>query len=442
MRDSVRAEPCIAPVEGRPGPHHANRSTQHSGTRREGSAGYFDCRTDCSYTPPLATAGTAIAAFLHLMQVPLGYDPHNVMEAGIVMHWNKPPDWNAIRSRTGRAAFVEQIRDRIAAIPGVLSVAVAIDVYPPQSGPDAPFEILGGPGEQEQLARTLPVSQEFFSTLSIPLRGGRIWDETENLRGDGVAVVNETFARRYWPHASPIAQHIRVPSLTSSAPLAAVSAGSTAWRTIGGVVGDTRNDGVDRPVLPAIYVPYTTLMPPYAQFHIRTQGEPLGYLNSVRKAVSSVSSDQQIANGAYDLETGVAADAQWSRERLFSILFGFFSGMALLLALAGLFSVVSYSVEQKTAEFGVRMALGATRHHVLWVAARGTVLNLAVGLAVGSLADLMVARLLASWMSIQGAGPFGLPAAGVLLGSSALLACLLPAWRAASIEPIRALRSE
>jgi len=178
------------------------------------------------------------------------------------------------------------------------------------------------------------------------------------------------------------------------------------------------------------------------EFHIRTQSEPLAYLHSIRIAVSSISSDQQIANGAYDLETGVAADTQLSRERLFSILFGFFSGMALLLALIGLFSVVSYSVAQRTMEFGVRLALGASRRHILWVASRAAVLSLAVGLAVGSAADLLVGKLLTRWMNSHGSGPFGLPAAALLLGCCAVFACVLVAWRAASIEPTQALRWE
>ena len=179
------------------------------------------------------------------------------------------------------------------------------------------------------------------------------------------------------------------------APLLAASPGSAGWRTVIGVVGDARDDGVDRPVLPAIYLPYTTLLSPYVEFHVRTQSEPLAYLHSIREAVSSISSDQQIANGAYDLETGVAADTQWSRERLFSILFGFFSGMALLLALVGLFSVVAYSVAQRTTEFGVRLALGASRRHVLWVATRAAVFSVFIGLAFGSASDLLVGRLLA-----------------------------------------------
>jgi predicted permease len=390
----------------------------------------------------MATAGTAIAAFLHLMHVPLGYDPHNVMEAGIVMHWSNPAEWNTIRQRDGRVAFVEQIRRKIASIPGVLSASVAIDVYPPNGGDEQTFEILGRSAEQGQQVRTLPVSRDFFATLRIPLIGGRIWDDTENASGDGVALVNETFARRYWPRANPIGQQVRLPDLVSTAPLVAASSASSGWRTVIGVVGDARNDGVDRPPLPAIYFPYTTLLPPYVEFHVRTQGEPLAYLHSIREAVSSISSDQQIANGAYDLEMGVAADAQWSRERLFSILFGFFSAMALLLALVGLFSVVAYSVAQRTTEFGVRLALGASRRHVLWVATRAAIFSLAIGLAFGAVADLLVGRLLATWMNSHGSGPFGLPGAGLLLGCFAVLACFLAAWRAASIEPTQALRYE
>jgi predicted permease len=390
----------------------------------------------------MATAGTAIGVFLHLMHVPLGYDPHNVLEAGIVMHWSDPAEWNSLRQREGRVAFVEQIRRKIESIPGVLSAAVAIDVYPPNGGDQQAFEILDKSAEQGQQARTFPVSPEFFATLRIPVFSGRIWNETENLSGDGVAVVNQSFARRYWPHANAIGQQIRMPELISRAPLLAASPGSSGWRTVIGVVGDARDDGLDRPVLPAIYFPYTTLLPPYVEFHVRTNSEPLGYLHSIREAVSSISSEQQIANGAYDLETGVATDAQWSRERLFSLLFGFFSGMALLLALIGLFSVVAYSVAQRTTEFGVRLALGASRRHVLWVATRAAVFSLAIGLVFGSVADLLVEKLLSTWMNSHGSGFFGLPAADLLLGCCAVLACLLAAWRAASIEPTQALRCE
>ena len=167
---------------------------------------------------------------------------------------------------------------------------------------------------------------------------------------------------------------------------------ATGWRNIVGVVGDARNDGVDRPVAPAIYIPYTTLMPPFAQFLIRTQDDPLAYLHSIRAAVASVAPDQQIANGTFTLNEAIERDAQYSRQRLFSILFGVFSAMALALALVGIFSVVAYSVAQRTTEFGVRLALGAPRAHMLWVAARIALISTAIGVAIGLALDSLPRR--------------------------------------------------
>jgi predicted permease len=390
----------------------------------------------------MATAGTAMGAFLHLMRVPLGYDPKNVMQVGILMHWDNPADWSRIQSRGDRAAFIEQVRQNIANVPGVLSVAVATDATPPNFGRDETFETLGESSEQQQQARTYGVGQQYFSTLRIGLLSGRIWDQAENMSGDSVAVVNESFARRYWPHGNAIGHQIRIPGLKPVGLLVATSSGSAGWREIIGVVSDARNNGVDMPVLPAIYMPYTTLMAPYAQFDIRTQGEPLSLLHTIRAAVASVSSDQQIANDAFDLQDAIDRDPQWSKQRLFSVLFGVFSTMALLLALAGLFSVVSYSVAQRTMEFGVRLALGASRRHILWIAARAAVLSLVVGVTVGSVADILAGHLLRAWMDNRESGPLWLPGASLLLAVCALAACLLAARRTASANPTEALRYE
>jgi predicted permease len=390
----------------------------------------------------MATAGTAMGAFLHLMRAPLGYDPKNVMQVGIVMHWDNPADWNRIRSRADRSAFIEQVRQKIAYVPGVLSVAVATDATPPNLGRDETFEVLGEPAGQQQQARIYFIGQQYFSTLRIGLLSGRIWDQPENMRGDSVAVINKSFAQLYWPHGNAIGHQIRIPGLQAVGSLVATSSDSTGWREIIGVVSDARNNGVDMPVLPAIYVPYTTLMAPYAQFDIRTQGEPLSLLHTIRAAVASVSSDQQISNGAYDLQEAIDRDAQWSKQRLFSVLFGVFSTMALLLALAGLFSVVSYSVAQRTMEFGVRLALGASRSHILWIAARAAVFSVVVGLTVGGVADILAGHLLRTWMGSRGSGALYLPEASVLLAICAMLACVLAARRTASAKPIEALRYE
>ena len=179
-------------------------------------------------------------------------------------------------------------------------------------------------------------------------------------------------------------RQIRIPDLTPRNRYQVTSAQSIAWRQIIGVVGDARNDGVDRPVVPAIYLPLPTVMMPYVEFLVRTQGDPRTYLRSIQAAIASVASDQQISNsplhGTFTLNEAIEHDAQYSRQRLFSILFGVFSIMALALALAGVFSIVAYSVAQRTPEFGIRLALGAPRLHVLWVAARIALVSAAAGI--------------------------------------------------------------
>ena len=390
----------------------------------------------------MATAGTAIRNFLHLTQVPLGYEPNHVMQVGIVMPFRNARQWDRLRSRDARTAYIEQIRQKIAAVPGVRSLSVGVNVAPPYSGDqEFAFEVAGSNPQENQQARINLVSPEYFATLQIPLRRGRIWDATENARGDFVAVVNQSFALRYLAQFDPIGHQLRVTGLHSVGPLDAISSQSTGWREIVGVVGDARNDGVDRPVAPAIYIPYTTLMVPYAQFLIQTQGEPLAYLHSIRAAVAAVAPDQQIANGIYTLNEAIERDAQYSRQRLFSILFGVFSAMALALALVGIFSAVAYSVTQRTTEFGVRLALGAPRVHVLWVAGRIALVSTAIGVAVGLASDAFLGKLLADWMhSAFAAG--SLLSAAALLALSALLACFLPARRATTVPPAEALRYE
>ncbi|WP_254062071.1 FtsX-like permease family protein [Acidobacterium sp. S8] len=358
------------------------------------------------------------------------------------MHWNNPNDWKGIESREGRAAFVSQIRQKIASIPGVISVAVGTDSTPPYSGIARPVEIFGRTSSQVQEARVHLVSPEFFSTLRIPLAAGRLWDQTENARGDSVAIVNEAFVQQYWPNVNPLGQQFRMPTLKASGSIEKSSEDSFGWRQVIGVIADLRNDGVDRPAVPAVYVPYTTFMAPYAQFDIRTQGEPLALLHSVREAVQAVAPDQQVSNGVSELKDDIERDAQWTRQRLFSILFGFFSGMALILALVGLFSVVSYSVAQRTSEFGVRIALGASRRHVLWVAARVALLSVSTGITIGILIDLFLGKILAKWMENTGFGSRSLLEATLLLFLCAIAACLLPAQRAASVHPVEALRYE
>jgi predicted permease len=391
----------------------------------------------------MATAGAAIRSFVQLMQTPLGFDPANVMRLGIMLHAHDPGEWSRIQSREARTAYIEQIRDKIASVPGVSTVAVGTDATPPYTGAESSFNIDGNRDREQPQARVMLVGQQYFATLRIPLLQGRIWNADENPRGDFVAVVNRAFATRYLSSSNAVGRQLRIPGLTGQNRFQVTSAQSTAWRQIIGVVGDARNDGLDRPAVPAIYLPYTVVMPPYVQFFVRTQGDPLTYLYTIRAAIASVASDQQISNEVFTLNEAIERDAQYSRQRLFSVLFGVFSAMALALALAlvGIFSVVAYSVAQRTTEFGVRLALGAPRTHVLWVAVRIALVSAAAGIVIGLACDSFLGAVLAHWM--QNAFAVGsLFAAAALLALGALLACLLPARHAIAIPPAEALRYE
>jgi predicted permease len=395
----------------------------------------------------MATAGTAIHSFLQLMRMPLGYDPTNVMQVGIGLHTQNPGEWSRIQPRKARAAYIEQIGEKIASVPGVSTVAAGADATPPYIDPYAEksFEIDGTGDREQPQSRVILVGQQYFAALRIPLLQGRTWNRDENTHADFIAVVNQAFVSRYLSSSNALGRQLRIPGLTPRNGYQVASAQSTAWRQIIGVVGDARNDGVNRPVVPAIYLPYTTLMPGYVQFFVRTQADPLTYLHSIRAAIASVASDQQISisgfNRTFSLDEAIEHDAQYSRQRLFSILFGVFSAMALALALVGIFSVVAYSVAQRTTEFGVRLALGAPRAHVLWVAARLALVSAAAGMVIGLGFDSFLGAVLAHWMqSAFAAG--SLFAAAALLALSALLACLLPARHAIAVPPSEALRYE
>jgi predicted permease len=396
----------------------------------------------------MATAGAAMRGFLELMQMPLGYDPANVLKVGVALHNHDPGEWSRIQSREARAVYIEQLREKITSVPGVSTVAAGIDATPPFADVESSFLIDGSSDDEQPQARVMLVDQRYFAALRIPVLQGRIWNADENTRADCVAVVNHAFAARYLSSSHAVGQQLRIPGLRPRNRYAVASAQSTAWRQIIGVAGDARNDGVDQPVLPAIYIPYTAMMANNPQFFVRTQGDPLTYLHAIRSAIASLVPDQQITNsglsgynGTFTLNEAIASDSAYSRQRLFSILFGVYSAMALALALAGIFSLVAYSVAQRTAEFGVRLALGAPRAHVLWVAARIALVSVAAGVATGLAIDSFLGAILARWM--QNAFAAGsLLAAAALLALSALLACLLPARHAIAVPPAEALRCE
>src|SRR5271163_1734193 len=185
----------------------------------------------------MATAGTAIRSFLGLMQMPLGYDPTNVMKLGILLHYQDPGEWSRIQSREARTAYIEQIREKIASVPGVSTVAVGgTRATPPYAGAESSFNIDGPRDRQQPQARVMLVGQRYFAALRIPLLQGRVWNADENTRGDFIAVVNRAFATRYLSSSNALGRQLRIPGLTGHNSFTVTSAQSTAFRQIVGVV--------------------------------------------------------------------------------------------------------------------------------------------------------------------------------------------------------------
>jgi predicted permease len=383
----------------------------------------------------LAGAGAAIQGFLRTMHTPLGYDPHHVMSVGIPVHDGTYKTWGE------RAAIFDQLQKKVAEVPGVTMTAISSNATPPANGFSTRVEFLGKAAKDEQKVLVNLVSPTYFPVLRVPLAQGRIWSETENRNGAHVAVINETLARRYFPGGDAIGHSLKTPEIQDQPPYALMAPDGAAWLQIVGVVADKRDNGLDKPIEPEVFVPYTTLMGMYTQILVRSKVDPLTLLHSVAAQVNSVDQNQQINGQVRDLEHWITTQPQVQQEHLVAWLFGLFAALGLVLAAVGLYSVVSYTVAQRTSEFGIRMALGATRAHVLRIVFQSTVLSVGCGMAVGLLLTLSLQRVLAHWAEGSSRDPLVVVGAALLLSAVALVACSVPARRASQVDPSLALRN-
>jgi len=384
----------------------------------------------------LAGAGASLEGFLHLLNIPLGYDPHNIMSVGIPVHDGTYKTW------AERAAYFEELRSKASEVSGVKLTAISTNATPPSNGNSTTFEIQGQSAAQSQPSRLNFVSPEYFPILRIPLLQGRIWDEDENHRGALVAVVNQTFARKYFPDGDALGHSLKTPAIQEQAPYNLMAPGANGWLLIVGVIADKRNDGLAKPILPEAFVPYTLSMRMWTQILVRTEVPPLTLLHAVQAKVNSVDHDQQTGNQVQDLEHWIMDQPEWARGRMVTWLFGAFAALALILAAVGLFSVVSYTVVQRTNEFGIRIALGAQRSHVLAIVFRSMIWSVGGGIAAGIALTLALNKVMAAWAAESSRDPFLLFAATCLLTLVAALACALPAYRAAAVNPMMAIRYE
>ena len=383
----------------------------------------------------LAGAGAAIQGFLRTMHLPLGYDPHNVMSVGIPIHDGTYKTWGE------RSAYFDQLLKKVSTVPGVTMTAISSNATPPSNGFPTHVEFLGKAAKDEQKMLVNLVSPAYFPVLRIPLAQGRIWDETENRNGAHLAVINQTLARRYFPAGDAIGHSLRVPELQNVPPFNLTAQDGAGWLQIVGIVADKLDDGLRKPIQPELFLPYTISMGMFTQILVRSAVSPLTLLHSVGAQVNSVDADQQINGQVQDLEHWITSQQEVEQEHLVAWLFGLFAMLGVVLAAVGLYSVVSYTVAQRTSEFGIRMALGASRAHVLRIVFASTVVSVGCGLSAGLVLTLSLQRLLAHWAEGSSRDPLVVVVAALLLSLVAAVACAVPARRASRVDPALALRN-
>jgi predicted permease len=384
----------------------------------------------------LASAGAAIQGFMKLIHGSLGYNPHNVMSVGIPVHDNTYTTWEK------RSVYFDQLLQRVGTLPEVVSAGISTNATPPNNGADNIFEILGRSDSEQARARLNFVSPEYFPVLQIPLLAGRIWDQSETNRGARLAVINETLAKQYFPDGNAVGHQIRMPNLKADPPMTVAIPESNDWLEVVGVVADARNDGVGKPVKPSIYIPYTVWMRVWTQILVRTQVPPLSILHDVRKQIHDVDADQQTIGHVRSLEEWITSQQEYAQEHLIAMLFGAFAGLALILAAVGLYSVVSYTVAQRTNEFGIRMALGAQRGDVLRIVLHSTAASVGSGIIAGVILSVVLNRVITHWAQGSPITSAVLILVSALLAAVAAMACLFPAHHASTIDPMKALRYE
>jgi len=324
------------------------------------------------------------------------------------------------------APFCRQILEKVSAMPGVISASLASGL-PMQDLSISSYSFDGAPppgaGPQPNAA-VRRVSEDYFRTMMIPLRSGRGFThaEAEDPKSPSI-VINETMAKKLWPGESAIGKTLKL---------------SDQRRAVVGVVSDVRQLGPEQSISPEIYVPSMQ----YQQFTIVVRSElaPAGLIASITRAVHEIDPDQPVS----DAKTMNEATAEWASDQKFVMsLLVAFAGLALVLAVVGLYGVLAYSVSQRTREIGIRMALGASNGDVLRLVVREGLTLAAIGVVIGAAGAFALTRLLEGLIfGVKASDPLTLAIVVAVLLGAALAASSIPARRAAKVEPVEALRIE
>ncbi len=370
----------------------------------------------------LTGAGLLFRSFIRLASVDPGFDGSNVITMFSLL---APSRYSELAPAI---AYQRQVLQRIEALPGVSAVGTVNTLPLSNLGSTSSIYIVGrpmpGPGSMPDVG-SRSIGGDYFKVLRIPLVAGRLFSPGDTLGAPGVVVVNQAFVRRFFPGENPLGRKLGLDG--------------NEW-TIAGVVGDTRGVALDSAAVPEVSYPYDQAPGPVITLAIRTRDAPRAHLTAIQRTLAAIDPEQSF----YAVRTMPELMASSLAQRRFNLwLLGGFAVAALALAALGLYGLIAYSVRQRTREIGIRMALGADRRGVLSLVLREGMLLTLTGLGLGLLAAVPLSRLLASQLyHTARLDPVALGSVVAIFASVAGLASLLPARRAARVDPMTVLREE
>ncbi len=377
----------------------------------------------------LVGAALLAISYVHLEQIDPGFNPDRVLTAKIAPAREKYPDPKS------RSAFYSSVLENLRHLPGVESAAMVMSLPLSGASMNRGFRVEGRPEPKADENVTMDfqiVSSDYFSTLEIPVRRGRGLTTADTENSQRVIVINETMARRYWPNDDPVGKRLAIGD----------SSKDTAWRTIVGVVADNRHASLSEAPVPTAFISYRQDLEswPRMGFVIKSKTSAGSLTSAVRTALASVDRSQPVY--AIEPMTNLLSTSIAQRRFIMTLL-GSLAVLALALAVIGVYSVISFSISERTQEIGIRMALGARTVDVLRMVLSQGMKPVAVGIAIGLGAGVALMRLLTGMLfqvSPTDMRTFAMVAIGMSL--VALIACYLPARRATKVDPLVALRYE